>query len=216
MIQKFSTDYLENRHFTAMSETAYRTLIQLARGLSMALKERDPYTRFHSDRVMNIAVEMGGRLALPSHHLMLLRTAGALHDIGKIGVPDSILLKNGRLETDERSLIITHSQRGSGIVLSLDHAGTAEVAKTILHHHENFDGSGYPHGLAGNKIPLMSRIITIADNYDAMATNRVYQKSRTHSQIIDEMLKEVGRKHDPELFDTFIKMIEKSENRAAE
>ncbi len=181
----------------------------------MALKERDPYTRFHSDRVMNIAVEIGTRLALPGHELMLLRTAGALHDIGKIGIPDSILLKEGRLETNERSLVMTHSERGSGIVLSLDHDGTSVVANTILHHHENFDGSGYPHGLAGDKIPLLSRIITIADNYDAMAINRVYQKSRTHNQIVDEMFKEVGHKHDPALFETFINMIEKSENRAA-
>jgi HD-GYP domain-containing protein (c-di-GMP phosphodiesterase class II) len=198
-----------------MPEKTHSTLIKLAKGLSMALKERDPYTRFHSARVMNIAVEMGATLALSSHELMLLRTAGALHDIGKIGIPDYILLKEGKLDNDERSLVMTHSERGSGIVLSLDHDGTDIVANTILHHHENFDGSGYPYGLAGDKIPLLSRIITIADNYDAMATNRVYQKARPHNQIIDVMLTELGHKHDPMLFDIFIKMIEKSENRAA-
>ncbi|HEX5337944.1 MAG TPA: HD domain-containing phosphohydrolase [Gallionella sp.] len=198
-----------------MPDQTYKTLIQLVRGLSMALKERDPYTRYHSDRVTNLAVEMGIKLGLSGTELKLLEAAGALHDIGKIGVPDSILLKEGMLASDERTLIKTHSERGAGIVLSLDHDGCDVVANTILHHHENFDGSGYPHGVAGEQIPLLSRIITIADNYDAMATNRVYQKARPHTRIIDEMQGELGQKHDPQLFDIFIKMIEKSENRAA-
>lgn len=192
----------------------YQTLIQFASALSVALKARDPYTRFHSDRVMNLSMEIGTRIALPSDQLTLLRAAAALHDIGKIGIPDEVLLKTGKLDDAERALIQTHSARGAEIVGALDREGADVVAEAIRHHHEDFDGGGYPHGLAGEQIPLLSRIITIADNYDAMATRRIYQEPRKHHAIIDEMLLERGRKHDPDLFELFIQLIEKSPFRA--
>lgn len=198
-----------------MLEHAYLALIQFASALSVALKERDTYTRFHSDRVMNISTALGERIGLCSSELTLLKAASALHDIGKIGIPDEILLKNNRLDDDERSIIQTHSEQGAEIVSALEHEGTDIVASAIRHHHENYDGSGYPHSLKGEDIPIYSRIITIADNYDAMSTRRVYHEPRAHNAIIDEMLRESGHKHDPLLFEKFLGLIEKSEFRVA-
>lgn len=196
-----------------MTDHTHRALIQFASALSAALQERDAYTRLHSERVMNLSHELGLRIGLSSSELGFLRAASALHDIGKIGIPDHVLLKPGKLELDERQVMQTHSERGAHIVLALDRDGADVVANVIKHHHESFDGSGYPDGLAGENIPILARIITLADNYDAMSVRRVYQEPKRHSAIIDEMLSESGHKHDPFLFEHFLKLIEKSSYR---
>ncbi|OIR17882.1 cyclic di-GMP phosphodiesterase response regulator RpfG [mine drainage metagenome] len=195
-----------------MNET-YLALIQFASALSIALKERDAYTRLHSDRVMNLSTEIGAHLGLPSNDLMLLKTAAALHDVGKIGIPDEVLLKEGSLDNDELSIMHRHSERGENIVLSLKQDGSDIVAEAIRHHHEFFNGQGYPDRLAGESIPIFSRIISIADNYDAMATRRVYQDAKCHTAVMDIMSDELGHKHDPVIFAAFTKLIEKSEFR---
>lgn len=191
----------------------YLALIQFTSALSIALKERDAYTRLHSDRVMNISTEIGEQIGLPKSELILLKTAAALHDIGKLGIPDEVLLKAGKLDDDELSIMQKHSERGESIVLTLAQDGADVVAAAIRHHHENFDGHGYPDRLAGENIPIFSRIITIADNYDAMVTRRVYQTAKSHNAVIDVMANELGHKHDPILFAEFIKLIEKSEHK---
>ncbi|MDP3743543.1 MAG: HD domain-containing protein [Methylotenera sp.] len=195
-----------------MNQT-YLTLIQFASALSIALNERDAYTRLHSDRVMNLSTEIGEHIGLPSKDLMLLKTAAALHDIGKIGIPDEVLLKAGSLDNDELAIMHRHSERGENIVLSLAQDGTEVVAKAIRHHHEFFNGRGYPDRLAAESIPIFSRIISIADNYDAMATRRVYQDAKCHTAVMDIMSDELGHKHDPVIFAKFVKLIEKSEFR---
>jgi HD-GYP domain-containing protein (c-di-GMP phosphodiesterase class II) len=124
-----------------MNQT-YLTLIQFASALSIALNERDAYTRLHSDRVMNLSTEIGEHIGLPSKDLMLLKTAAALHDIGKIGIPDEVLLKAGSLDNDELAIMHRHSERGENIVLSLAQDGTEVVAKAIRQHHEFFNGLG--------------------------------------------------------------------------
>jgi HD-GYP domain-containing protein (c-di-GMP phosphodiesterase class II) len=197
-----------------MNQT-YLTLIQFASALSIALNERDAYTRLHSDRVMNLSTEIGEHIGLPSKDLMLLKTAAALHDIGKIGIPDEVLLKAGSLDNDELAIMHRHSERGENIVLSLAQDGTEVVAKAIRHHHEFFNGLGYPDRLAGESIPIFSRIISIADNYDAMATRRVYQEAKSHTAVMDIMSDELGHKHDPVIFAAFTKLIEGSEFRVS-
>lgn len=192
---------------------SHQALIQFASALSVALKARDAYTRFHSDRVMQLSLELGVASGLSSVEIALLETASALHDIGKIGIPDHVLLKTGRLEEDEIATMRSHSERGAQILQALGIEGADLVAQAILHHHECFDGSGYPYGLKGSEIPVLSRIITIADNYDAMSTRRVYHEPRAHVAIMDEMLSESGCKHDPDLFELFLKQIEKSPHR---
>jgi len=195
-----------------MNQT-YQALIQFTSALSIALKERDAYTRLHSDRVMNLSTEIAEYIGLPSKDLMLLKTAAALHDIGKIGIPDEVLLKAGSLNDDELSIMYRHSERGEKIVLTLEQDGADIVAQAIRHHHEFFDGLGYPDRLVGEDIPIFSRIISIADNYDAMASRRVYQDAKCHTAVMDVMSDELGRKHDPVIFAAFTKLIEKSEFR---
>lgn len=196
-----------------MAEHSHRALIQFASALSAALQERDAYTRYHSERVMKLAGEMGRRIGLTANELGMLRAASALHDIGKIGIPDEVLLKPGKLDPEERVVMQSHSTRGAHIVLALDRDGADVVASIVKHHHEAYDGSGYPDGLAGERIPVLSRIISIVDGYDAMATRRIYQEARRHSAIIDEMLKDAGGKLDPVLFELFLKVIDTSESR---
>jgi len=197
-----------------MNET-YLALIQFASALSIALKERDAYTRLHSGRVMNLSTEIGEHMGLPSKDLILLKTAAALHDIGKIGIPDDVLLKDGSLNKNELAIMHRHSERGENIVLSLKQDGADIVAEAIRHHHEFFNGLGYPDRLAGESIPILSRIISIADNYDAMATRRVYQDAKNHTAVMDVMSDELGHKHDPVIFADFIKLIERSEFRVS-
>lgn len=193
---------------------SYPALIQFASALSIALKERDAYTRLHSDRVMSISIKIGERIGLPKSEHILLKMAAALHDIGKLGIPDEVLLKAGKLDEDELIIMKKHSERGEKIALTLEQDGADMVATAIRHHHENFDGSGYPDSLAGENIPIFARIITIADNYDAMVTRRVYQAAKSHNAVMDVMSSELGHKHDPILFAEFIKLIEKSEHKA--
>jgi len=195
------------------SPLPHQALIQFAGALAVALKARDAYTRFHSDRVMQLSLDLAVAMGLSGDELTLLETASALHDIGKIGIPDEVLLKAERLAEEEFAIMRAHSERGAQIVQALNMEGTDMVAKAILHHHECYDGTGYPHGLKGEEIPLMSRIITIADNYDAMATRRVYHAPRSHVEILNEMLAETGHKHDPDLFEVFIRQIETSPHR---
>lgn len=195
-----------------MNQT-YPALIQFTNALSIALKERDAYTRLHSDRVMNLSIEIGQHIKLPSKDLLLLKTAAALHDIGKIGIPDEVLLKKGELNANELAIMHRHSEHGENIVLSLAHDGADVAAKAIRHHHEFFNGQGYPDRLAGESIPIFSRIIAIADNYDAMATRRIYQEAKNHIEVMGIMSDELGHKHDPVIFAKFIKLIEKSEFR---
>ena len=197
-----------------MTSDTRQALIKFESALSAALRERDAYTRFHSDRVMNFSTELGASIGLSSKELILLKTAAALHDIGKIGIPDSILHKSDKLDDEELIVMQTHSERGANIARALECDDMDVVADAIMHHHECYDGSGYPHGLEGEGIPILSRIITIADNYDAMSTRRVYQAPRPHSAIIDEMSTEYG-KHDPMLFTEFLRLIEKSEYRVS-
>jgi HD-GYP domain-containing protein (c-di-GMP phosphodiesterase class II) len=197
-----------------MNQT-YQALIQFTSALSIALKERDAYTRLHSDRVMNLSTTIGEHIGLPSKDLLLLKTAAALHDVGKIGIPDEVLLKAGSLDKDELAIMHRHSERGESIVLLLAQDGADVIAKSIRHHHEFFDGLGYPDRLSGESIPIFSRVISVADNYDAMATRRVYQDAKSHSAVMDIMSDELGHKHDPVIFAKFVKLIEKSEFRVS-
>jgi HD-GYP domain-containing protein (c-di-GMP phosphodiesterase class II) len=162
---------------------------------------------------MNLSTEIGEHIGLPSKDLVLLKTTAALHDVGKIGIPDEVLLKEGNLNENELAIMHRHSERGENIVLSLKQDGADVVAEAIRHHHEFFDGLGYPDRLAGESIPIFSRIISIADNYDAMATRRVYQDAKSHTAVMDIMSDELGHKHDPVIFAKFVKLIERSEFR---
>ena len=187
--------------------TLYATVQGSVEALTMALHVRDDYTRFHCDRVVVLAKELAEACGVRDKALDTLHLCALFHDIGKIGIPDCVLLKPGRLDPDEWTLMKTHSTLGESLFRSAALDCVDEVAPVIRHHHEAFDGSGYPDGLSGERIPLLSRILLIADAYDAMARTRPYHQARPHGEIMAVMGSESGHKLDPGIFRTFSALI---------
>jgi len=194
--------------------TIYPRLLGSVESLSVALQVRDSYTRSHCDRSARLAAELGDACGVSDAELNHLRVGARFHDIGKIGVPDAVLLKPARLTGGEWDQMKTHSELGEQIFQATDLPDYDAVAAAIRHHHESFDGTGYPDGLAGEAIPLLSRIILIVDAYDAMTTARPYHPVRTHAQVMEIMQSESGTKLDPEIFRKFSGLIEHSPARA--
>ena len=180
-----------------------------------ALRERDENTFAHCDRTCTLAVETGRAIGLSSRDLAVLRWAAELHDIGKIGLPDRVLFKPGSLDGEELGVMRTHPRRGHDILASIPSAQIAPIATVVLHHHEAIDGSGYPEGLRGEDIPVLARIVSIADSYDAIATARPYHDPKSHVQVMRALHQEQGRKYDPYVLATFSKIVEFSPYRAA-
>jgi len=199
-----------------LEDPTYLALHRYTKALSVALGYRDLYTRVHSDRVVALSEGIGVRLGLSETELGILKISATFHDIGKIGVPDQILLKPGRLDEAEMAAMQQHSEAGADIVTATELEGARQAALVIRHHHERYDGQGYPDGLAGEAIPLCSRIVGIADSYDAMALPRAYHRSKTHSEIMEILREETGGKHDPKLMPVFCEIIESSPFKAAE
>lgn len=183
-------------------EQAYLESIQTLR---YTVEVKDSYTRGHSDRVSEYSVLLGKHLGLPQTDLDTLRVGGLFHDIGKIGVPDAILQKNGRLDDDEYSQIKQHPNIGIHI---LSHAKIFQnILPIVEHHHEKFDGTGYPGRLAGNDIPYLARIAAVADSFDAMASKRAYRNSLPLDVIIDEFERCKGTQFDPEIANVFLDIL---------
>ncbi|MFA6954513.1 MAG: HD domain-containing phosphohydrolase [Thermoanaerobaculia bacterium] len=195
-----------------LEDPTYLALHRYTKALSVALGFRDLYTRIHSDRVLTLSEAMGVRAGLSERELGILRISAAFHDIGKIGIPDQILLKPSRLDDQESVAMRKHSELGASIVLATELEGADEVAKIIRHHHENWDGTGYPDSVAGKAIPTCSRIIGIADSYDAMALARAYHPAKAHEEIMQILRDETGKKHDPELMRIFVEVVEAVEH----
>jgi HD-GYP domain-containing protein (c-di-GMP phosphodiesterase class II) len=192
----------------------FNALYTYTKALSVALGFRDLLTRLHSDRVQGLSGELGARCGLLKMELNALSIAASFHDIGKIGIPDHILLKPTQFDEAEWETMKKHSEIGEKIIASTELEGSQQAALLIRHHHEHFNGMGYPDKLSGEGIPICSRIISIADSYDAMAVTRAYHSARTHSQIMAILHEETSGKHDPELMRAFREMIEFSEFRA--
>lgn len=198
----------------AMSKCAITTISNYGRVLSMALDERDGFTRRHCDRVIELAGSFGRSCGLANADLRHLRLCALFHDIGKIGIPDRVLLKPGSLVADEWEVMRSHPERGQRIVESIGIDGVEDIVPGVRHHHEHFDGGGYPDGLAGEDIPYAARMIAIVDGYDAMAASRPYHPGRPHEEIMGIMRDEVGEKYDPYLFGRFAAMIGESNRKA--
>ncbi|MFA6229756.1 MAG: HD-GYP domain-containing protein [Rhodanobacter sp.] len=191
--------------------SSYRVSVEC---LTVALHERDAYTRFHCDRVVELAVELGRHFGLKTEVLNSLCIAALFHDIGKIGVPDNVLLKPGRLTDEDWVFMKTHSALGEELFMATGHACARQVAPIIRHHHESFDGCGYPDGLKSEEIPLPCRILLIADGYDAMTNSRPYHNARSHKTVMNTLESEVGTKLDPTVFLEFSRIIERSPARS--
>jgi putative nucleotidyltransferase with HDIG domain len=200
---------IENaRLFESTQRIYYETLKSLAK----ALEARDDYTRGHSDRVADLALAIAGELALAEEECHLIYNSALLHDIGKIGVRDEVLLKPRKLTDEEMDVIRKHPTYGCAILGPLKFLG--RVAELVGCHHERWDGSGYPAKLRGEEIPLPSRIISVADAYDAMTSSRPYRKALSHDDALDEIEREAGRQLDPTVVQAFLRVIEKRRPRA--
>lgn len=162
--------------------------------LSQAIDAKDGFTRGHADRVSRIAGAVSREMGLSEAEIERIELAGLLHDIGKIGVEDRILMKPLRLDADEQELMRRHPQYGASILEPS--AALRPLVPLVLHHHENFDGSGYPDGLRGEQIPLGSRIIIVADAYEAMTSDRIYRKSIGHERALEQLNKYKGIQFD--------------------
>lgn len=178
---------------------------QIARSLIEAVEAKDPYTRGHSDRVNFISLEIGKGMDLTADEMDELQWGSLLHDVGKIGIPDAILCKPSGLSVDEYTFIKVHPERSYDI---LKHMKQLEMAANAARHHqEQFDGMGYPHGLRGERIPLLSRIIAVADTYDSITSSRAYRAGRTHETAMRELERVTGKQLDPSIVKVFVDIV---------
>ncbi len=178
----------------ALHESIHTTLTDTLVSLVSTIEARDPYTRDHSHRVTQWAVRIARKMGFPTEELDMLRFAGYLHDIGKIGIRDSILMKPCGLTAEEISIIRTHPIIGERIVKPL---GLLPLERSVIrHHHERWDGKGYPDGLKGEEIPLAARILAVADGFDAMTSDRVYRRGRPPEEALKEIERLAGIQFD--------------------
>ncbi len=175
--------------------------------LSQAIDAKDGFTRGHADRVSRIAGAIARQMGLSEKLIEQIELAGLLHDIGKIGVEDRVLMKPARLDTDEIELMRRHPIYGAAILEPS--AALRPLVQFVLHHHENFDGTGYPEGLKGEGIPLGSRIIIVGDAYEAMTSERIYRKALGHDRAMDELNKYKGIQFDPKVVRALEQLIAK-------
>jgi HD-GYP domain-containing protein (c-di-GMP phosphodiesterase class II) len=193
-------------HLKAAYEEVDRGYIETTRALAAAVEAKDSYTQGHCGRVSHYAVEIGKRLGLSRHDLKELELAAILHDIGKIGVKDEILMKPGRLSFEEMRIMHLHPEIGRRILENVE--PLRQVAMDILCHHEFINGKGYPQGLKGEKIPVISRIITVADSYDSMSSKRPYRGPLSDDEVCKRLLAGKGRQFDPLMIDAFLDLYD--------
>ncbi len=192
----------ENRRLIGALERGY---VDTLRALAAAVDAKDPYTLGHSERVAALSVEIGRELALPAAALTALEHGGLLHDIGKIGIPDGILAKPAPLTPGEMALVRAHSAIGAEIVARVEFL--REAMPAIRSHHERFDGTGYPDGLRGEAIPLIARIVNIADTWDACTSRRPYQEAIPPEVVVAILDGLRGAQTDPRMHDALLRVL---------
>lgn len=179
---------------------------QVVESFISVVEAKDIYTKGHSDRVNTFAMALGRKVGLPKKELKDLHWAAILHDLGKIAVPDSILCKPGSLSDPEYQLMKGHPEMAHKFLLPVENLGDSLTG--ILHHHERYDGSGYPHQIQGTDIPLIARIIAVADTYDALTSCRAYRDSRSHEEAMEEISRVAGTQLDPQLVFAWGRLVE--------
>lgn len=194
-----------NNELRETNEKLEKAYLETIETLRFTVEAKDTYTRGHSDRVSEYSVLLGKYLNLSEDDLHLLKVGGLFHDIGKIGVPDSILLKTSKLTDDEYSEIKNHPTIGAHI---LSNATIFQDAISIVkHHHERYDGHGYPSKLVGENIPYLARIAAVADSFDAMTSRRTYRDSMPLDIVKQEIEKNKGTQFDPKIADVFLDIL---------
>ena len=179
-----------------------RGICQSLLGLANALEAKDPYTRGHSERVSRWSRRLGAALGLGAREIEVTAQAGRLHDLGKIGIPEAVLRKRGPLDPEEWAVMRRHPLIGAQIVAPLDFFARGSLV--VRHHHERWDGSGYPDGLAGEAIPIGARVVAVADVYDALTSDRPYRPALPPSAALAHLVREAGRTLDERMVAAFI------------
>ena len=193
----------------ALYENIYENLFSTLYAFVETIEARDPYTKQHSANVSKYAMSIAKAYGCLQDEIARLNVSGNLHDIGKIGIPDSILLKPGRLTDEEYEIIKKHPVIGSNII---GHFGMWTDEQSIIrHHHERFDGKGYPDGLKGEEIPLLARILAVADVYDALTTDRSYRRKMPEHVAVKIIRENAGSQFDPKIVNIFLKLHERGE-----
>ena len=211
--RKFSTgpaafnEILQHLEKTVNADGEVR-VVDAVTSLARAIDISDHYTRFHGQAVSRVAAQIARQLGLPEEEVAEVRRAGILHDIGKIGVPHTILYKLAALTKEEYAVMQGHSVNGQRILEPLKVAAAQRIGLMVRHHHERFDGGGYPDHLKGHAIPLGARILTLADSFDTMISDRGYKKARTLEEAIAELLRCRDAHFDAELVEAFLKSLE--------
>jgi HD-GYP domain-containing protein (c-di-GMP phosphodiesterase class II) len=183
-----------------------RGYLDMTIALAAAIEAKDEYTRGHCQRVSAYAVEIGTRLALPDHTMRDLELAAILHDIGKIGIDEAILRKPTRLTFEEMQAMHEHPAIGERILRSVEPLHL--VASYIIYHHEHYDGRGYPHGARGEEIPLIARIISVADAYDSMSSRRPYRETLPEEESLTRLRTKAGSQFDPQIVSIFLELYD--------
>ena len=183
--------------------------INSVRMLAAAIDAKDPYTRGHSERVARYSIGIGKNLGLSDKEMRNLRISALLHDVGKIGIDDRILRKPGALSDDEFEVMKGHPAKGAAIMSGV--AQLIDIIPGMKYHHEKWSGGGYPDGLVGDQIPMQARIVAIADTFDAMTTNRPYQKAMELGYVVDKIKSFAGTRFDPRVVEAFVQAVKRGD-----
>ncbi|HEY0158929.1 MAG TPA: HD domain-containing phosphohydrolase [Thermoanaerobaculia bacterium] len=211
------------QNFNVMSESIEAAIAQLkkaahenhllflnsVRMLAAAIDAKDPYTRGHSERVARYSIGIGKNLSLPEKDMRNLRISALLHDVGKIGIDDRILRKPGALSDEEFEVMKQHPAKGAAIMSGV--AQLIDIIPGMKYHHEKWSGGGYPDGLEGEQIPMQARIVAIADTFDAMTTNRPYQKAMELGYVVEKIKSFAGTRFDPRVVDAFVSAVKRGD-----
>ena len=192
-----------------LNPTGNQSCLEFAKVLSSTLEEKDPYTSGHSERVCHYADAISGRLSFSLNDRNELQIAAYLHDIGKIGISNRFINKKGTLTSTDWAIIKQHTKKSIELLVPLSLSDN--ILSCIHHHHERFDGTGYPDGLEGDRIPLGARIITVADSYDSMTSDRPYRKPLSNEEAKNELVRHAGRQFDPHLVSVFLDILKEKE-----
>jgi response regulator RpfG family c-di-GMP phosphodiesterase len=192
-----------------LSEERAEVLFKAIKALAAAIDAKSHYTGCHSARMAELCLAIGRDMAFTSETLNTLELAAHIHDVGKIGTPDSVLSKAGKLSDDEWVDILKHPGMGADFLAGIDEL--AEVASIVRHHHEHVDGSGYPDGLKGDAIPLLARVLSAADAFEAMTSDRPYRAAISPQEALSELRRNSGTQFDPDVVQAAARVVDKME-----
>ena len=203
-----------NEELADSKELLEKSYLESIEVLRRTVEVKDVYTRGHSDRVSEYSLLIGKKLNLPPEQMKILKIGALFHDIGKIGIPDAILLKTDKLTDDEYSEIKNHPAIGAHI---LSNASIfADIIPIVKHHHERYDGKGYPARLAGEDIPYLARIVAVADTFDAMTSRRSYRQALDFDYTMNEIERCKGTQFDPAIADVFLEILRTNQDKITE